>query len=70
MQFLIHDQKNLAVRLIHIQIMPQIKAEKKFFLVRADKFFQNITFTIGKPFAITKFHEYKGFLKNVTGGEA
>lgn len=49
--------------------MPQITAEKKFFPVRADKFFHNITSIISKSPAIAEFHEYKGFLKNVAGGE-
>lgn len=49
--------------------MPQTTAEKKFFLVRADKFSRNITFIISKTLTIAEFYEYKGFLKNVTGGE-
>ena len=49
--------------------MPQTTAEKKFFPVRADNFFQNITSIIGKPPTFAEFREYKGFLKNVTGGE-
>ncbi|MBE9048195.1 hypothetical protein IQ255_28040 [Pleurocapsales cyanobacterium LEGE 10410] len=50
--------------------MPQTTAEKKFFPVRADKFFQNITSIISKSPTVAEFHKYKGFLKNVAGGEA
>ena len=49
--------------------MPQTTAEKKFFSLIADKFLQNTTFIISKFQAIAEFQEYKGFLKNVTGGE-
>lgn len=49
--------------------MPQTRAEKKFFPVRADKFFHNIAPVLSKSLAIAEFHEYKGFLKNVAGGE-
>ena len=50
--------------------MPQITAEKKFFPVRADKFFHNIAPVLSKSTATVDFQQYKGFLKNVAGGEA
>ena len=50
--------------------MPQTTAEKKFFPLRANKFFPNITSLISKSPTGAEFNEYKGFLKNVTGGEA
>ena len=50
--------------------MPQSTAERKIFLLRADKFLQNITPTISKLLVTTNLQQYKGFLKNITGGEA
>ena len=50
--------------------MPQTTAEEKFFLTRAGNFFLNIAFQISEIFATKSFQQYKGFLKNITGGEA
>ena len=50
--------------------MPQTKAEKKFFPVRADNFFYYATPEISKSTVTARFEQYKGFLKNITGGEA
>jgi hypothetical protein len=50
--------------------MPQTTAEKKFFLVRADNFFYDTTPEISKSTLRARFEQYKGFLKNVAGGEA
>ena len=49
--------------------MPQTTAEEKFFLTRADNFFQNTTFKISKSFSTAEFARYEGVLKNITGGE-
>ena len=49
--------------------MPQTTAEEKFFLELADKFFQNFTSKISKSPSTVRFARYKGFLKNITGGE-
>ena len=49
--------------------MPQTTVEEKFFLLRADKFLQDLTSTVSKSQAVAEFQEYKGFLKNITGGE-
>ena len=50
--------------------MPQTTAEKKFFLTRAGNFFPSIASKISKTYATNSFQQYKGFLKNITGGEA
>ena len=50
--------------------MPQTTAEKKFFLTRAGNFFLSIASQISKTHNTASFQRYKGFLKNITGGEA
>ena len=47
-----------------------MKAEKKFFLNRADNFFLDITSDTSKTFTLVGFQRYKRFLKNITGGKA
>lgn len=49
--------------------MPQTTAEKKFFLTRAEKFLENTASKISKSPDLANFQQYKGILKNVTGGE-
>ena len=49
--------------------MPQTKAKEKFFITRADKFFQNTTPKIFKSFTTVGFVRYEGVLKNITGGK-
>ena len=49
--------------------MPQTTAEKKFFLIRAEKFLKNTASKISKSPTIPNLQQYKGFLKNITGGE-
>ncbi len=50
--------------------MPQTTVEEKFFLLRADNFFYYATPEIFKSTIPARFEQYKGFLKNITGGEA
>lgn len=49
--------------------MPQTTAEKKFFPNKADKFFSNIVPATSKTYISASLQQYKGFLKNITGGE-
>ena len=50
--------------------MPQTKAKKKFFSIKADKFFLKIVSENSQTPFLANFGQYKGFLKNITGGEA
>ena len=50
--------------------MPQTTVEEKFLPTEADNFFYDTTQEISKNTVTERFEQYKGFLKNVAGGEA